>query len=118
MYRLPDNFDVTVFVGRTLEQVCFTVNTVSFSFDGELRLTVEGAFQHQVSSDGAGLDEGEPPVRASRLMQLAGEIVARASADLDSLSLFFRNGQRFRCHGDSMQFESFRVVHRGKETIV
>lgn len=51
MYGLPSDFDASIFVGRELQQVSFTVNTVHLTFDGDVAITLESSFVFQM--DGA-----------------------------------------------------------------
>ncbi len=65
MYGLPDDFDAGAFVGRTLEQVCFTENQVTLHFDGMIDITVESAFVH-----GDRKSESSHPVIGCRTISL------------------------------------------------
>lgn len=119
MHGLPSNFDPLVFVGRIMEQLSFSRNTICLSFEGSLSVTVEGTFEHQVTADTADVDAGEPPLGVSRLMQLVGEPVVAASVEgAGTLDLRFANGQVFRCLDDSSTYESYRISISGREIVV
>jgi hypothetical protein len=47
MYGLPQHFDASVFVGRTLDHVPFTANTVHFAFDGDVAIKLFSSCQHR-----------------------------------------------------------------------
>ena len=44
MYGLPANFDASLFVGRTLQLICFSANQIYLHFDTELMLTMKDGF--------------------------------------------------------------------------
>lgn len=118
MKGLPKTFDLSPFVGRTVDEVSFTVNTVSFNFDADLVLTVEGPVEHSPALGTTALAVGEPPFSESRLMQLAGHQVTSATVEDDGgLSLFFEDGQSLRCMRGPEPYECFQIRHGGQEIV-
>lgn len=119
MYGIPKGFDTTIFEERILDQVSYTANTISLSFDRDLSITLESSFEHLVNSEKADLDKGSVPVESSRLMQLAGASVVSARVEgATTLVIDFDNGQTFRCLDDSPHYESFHIHDGENETIV
>src|SRR5688572_5085924 len=100
MYGLPPDFDASPFVGCTLECVSFSENTIHFSFDRNVSVTVTSAFDHIQNT----YANGEPlsvPVQESQLMQLTGHSVQMAEGSEDgTLTLVFTNGQQLIVYDD------------------
>jgi len=90
MYGLPHDFDATALVGRTLDVICFTANQVTFDFDGDFHITVDGAFTHGEESSEPSHLMRQVPVEESGLMRMAGASITDASAiDGGTLRLLF-----------------------------
>ena len=121
MYGLPDDFDPTVFVGRTLQRLTFTVNTLEFSFDGDVSIIAECEVQHE-GQDDRGVrwtDSSAVPIRQSRLMSLLeNRIVSGAVERPGTLVLEFATGHTLRCVDDSDQYESYQLRIGADEIIV
>ena len=109
MYKLPLSFDAEVFTGRVVNQVFFTVNTVSVSFEGDLGITLMSSFGYD--APGGALVKESPPVRHSDVMSLAGQTVTACEAFPDgTLALTFGNGWHLWCYDDSTAYESYSIV--------
>ena len=119
MKGLPKTFDTSLFVGRTVDQVSFSVNNVSLYFDADLILTVEGPFEHRPAIGDMATAVHQLPVSESKLMQLAGHHVTEARVEGDGgLSLVFEDGQSFRCIRGPEPYECFRIIQRGGIDVV
>jgi hypothetical protein len=117
MYGLPVTFDTSVFVGRELDEVCFTTNTITFSFKGVL-ITVMGSFIHR-DKQRTTANKQRVPVSSSSLMSLAGKAVRLAEAREDgTLTLYFTNGNALILLDDSQEYESYTIRIGDEETIV
>jgi len=115
VYGLPGDFDASPFVGRTLDLVSFSANTIHFNFDDDVSITVEGTYDHITPSGEA---ECEVPVEHSALMQLVGESVLIAEASEDgTLDLLFSNKQRLIVYDNSDQYESYKINIRGRRQL-
>ena len=118
MCGLPSDFDASIFVGRTLEQVSFSANTIDFSFGRDLSITIEGSFTHKT------LDDEDPqkervPVMYSKLMRLTQKSVRFAEAVREGLLILsFEDGQVLSCFDDSPNYESYRISHGDVEHII
>lgn len=118
MYGLPPDFDPAIFIGRELQQVSFTVNTVRLAFDDDIAITLDSAFIFQIDSAAAAVEQA-PPVQASNLMALVGRQVCSArSVSARNLLLEFAAGGTLTCIDDSKEYESFHIWIRGKEIVV
>ncbi len=110
MIGLPSDFDAALFVGRTVEQVSFTENTISLRFDAGLVLTIEGSFRHEAEAGSALEELSEVPVESSRLVMLAGRRIAKAEGRPDgTLILLFEGGQQLLCYDDSREYECYHI---------
>jgi len=118
MHRLPPDFDGEFLVGRLLEQVCFNENQVSFRFDDDVAITIEGAYSYQDNSLAVPVPTIHVPAATSNLMQLLGHSVSSVKATQDgTLLLFFDNDHVLRCF-DTPNFESYQIRHGAHVIIV
>ena len=120
MYGLPKDFDGSMFVGRTVGLVSFSVNTIHISFDGDISITLESSFEHRLGTEEpAQVCVQEVPVEESRLMQLTGRSVESVEANVDgTLTLHFDGGHILPCFDDSPQYASYRITHGNLEIYV
>jgi hypothetical protein len=119
MYGLPANFDGSIFVGRFLEQICFTENQVALHFDDAISIVIGSSFSYETSQPQSTIILAKMPLVESNLMQLLGFAVAKAFGDKDgTLTLRFENNHIFKCFDDSCQYESYAIYHNGEEIIV
>jgi Family of unknown function (DUF6188) len=119
MYGLPKDFTGDFFIGRTLEAVTFTVNTVHLRFDNEVSVTVLSSLQHVTSSEDELRDPQLVPLSNSRVMELLGQRVRDAVAvDFGTLRLIFENDQTLSIFDDSTYYESYSIQCGAKETYV
>lgn len=119
MYGLPRNFDGQFFIGRVLEQICFTQNQVALHFDGLVALTIESAFSYRETPSSAEELVEELPPRQSTLMRLLGESVSGVDGSQDgTLSLRFTNRHELRCFDTASNYESYRIRYGENEIVV
>ena len=118
MYGLPLDFDHLIFVGRTLQQISFSANTIGFEFDGDLSITLLSSFAHKRGDEL--LEKGDVPVIEAKLMQLAEKVVTSCEVvdNGRTLVLHFENGRSLYCYDDSDQYESFTITYGGREVFV
>lgn len=117
--RIAAAFDASRLVGRVLQLVSFSENTVHLSFSDDTSITIEGSYTHSMRG---GLEQDEaarPPLQQSRLMQLVGQPIehARPSGG-GALRLDFANGQTLTCQDDSSQYEAYRIKIGSEEIVV
>jgi hypothetical protein len=111
MYGLPRSFDGNLFVGRTLEQICFSENQISLHFDGGVGLTIEGAYSYQNTAT------VQAPTLHAALAKSLGQSIARANGDSDgTLSLLFDSGDQLNVFDDP-HYESYQIRH-GTDVII
>ncbi len=118
MYGLPPEFDGAFFVGRTIEVISFTINSVFFAFDENVSLTVESSFEHRLPTDEERGALQRAPVDSSSLMQLIGRPVVATDLDNDgTLILRFTDRHELRCFDDLPNYECYRITF-GKDEII
>ncbi len=118
MYKLPKGFDGGFFIGRRLEFITFSENSVAFAFDKDVSVTVESSLQHlyEASADSGVVQN--VPLSESRLMQLLGKTVAAVKGDeKGTLTILFDNGQTLKVFDDQPQYESYSM-NNGKHEII
>lgn len=118
MHGLPSAFNVAPLIGRMLEQVSFTINTVHLAFDRSTSITIESCYAHAFDQ-GAGLvDRIQVPPKQSTLMQLIGQSITAVETQVDgTLTLKFSNGQSLSCFDDS-SYEAYRLKIDNLEIVV
>jgi hypothetical protein len=118
MYGLPVNFDMSVFVGKKLDLICYSANTINLSFENKTSITIMNSFMHQTSSDEMSQKQSIP-LRTSDLVCLSGTAVDSAKGGQDgSLVLYFENGHILTIFDDSREYESYVIRIGNKEIIV
>ena len=119
MYGLPSGFDASRFVGRSLEQISFSANTIHLSFDEAVCITIESSFAHSTREHVSHAERMSVPVSESRLMQLLGESIEFAEGAADgTLILRFTNGQALACFDDTPMYEAYRIRFGDEEIVV
>jgi hypothetical protein len=119
MYGLPRDFDGAFFVGRELEAVTFTANSLILAFDDSVTLTVESSYQCEWNDGTSAAEFQRVPISSSRIMVLVGrKIISVAVEDGATLSLTFDNLAVLRCFDDRPAYECYRIAHGGNEIYV
>lgn len=119
MYGLPENFDGSFLIGRTLEMICFNANQIYLHFDGQVTITIEGSFSHQRAQSGSDTQVLSVPVSESDLMQLLEHKITGVSGEKDgTLTLVFDDGQILKCYDQLPNYESYQIRHGEKVIIV
>jgi hypothetical protein len=117
MYGLPQDFDGLFLVGRELEIVSYTANSIFLGFGNEVSITTESSYECRIVGDEELVEAQQPPVASSRLMQLVGHKVASVDVEQPgTLALHFDGGHVVRCFDDQPNYESYRIA-RGNEEL-
>ena len=118
MYGLPADFDSRIFVGRTLELVCFAAYQINLHFDQEIGVQVGGEYSLQMDT-GSEPEIIEPPEFHAGLTKLLEQTVSNASSTRDGmLSLQFSNGAVFTCYDRTPGYESYEISIGDRHIIV
>lgn len=117
MYGLPVNFDAAVFVGKKLGLICYSTNTINFSFEGDVSITLMGSFIYRHSPYEIVIKQSLP-VSSSDLMCLIGRVVCSSEGREDgTLALHFDNGHILMFLDDSQEYEAYSI-RIGKRSII
>jgi hypothetical protein len=119
MYGFPEDFDGSVFVGRVLEVVSYSSNSIFLGFDNRVSITVESSFEYHPAITEGHVERQHVPVGSSNLMQLVGRSVEGVEAQRDgTLTIRFNGGHVFRCFDDQPDYESYRIAYGDDEIFV
>jgi hypothetical protein len=119
MYGLPKDFDTSFLLGKRLELVCFSENTVNLHFDEGLLFTIESGYIYEVPKLGSVDEVLEIPVRSSNIMRILGVAIVDALARSDgTLVVTFENGNKLTLFDPNAQYESYRIDYNNLTIIV
>lgn len=118
MWGLDPSIDLSFLLGRELLLVEIAKGTVAFSFDEDVKIMVEGEFQHHFDKGYRRWRPGEIQT-AAQTLNLLGSIVRDAVGKADgTLEIEFSNGERLVILDSSKEYESYQIIHRGPMIIV
>ena len=116
MFGLPDDFDGSFLVGRSLLQVCIGLHEVIFRFDEDVEITVEGEFKVAVGDEGQVF--GSPVEGGAASLVLLQDTVSDAQgATNGTLTLTFPSGM-LEIYDTSSHYESYQVRNGGQLYVV
>ena len=121
MYGLPEDFDGSFFVGRSVWTVAFSGCMTELIFDGDVAIGLLASYECHFVGDNkyVELRRIDTAVTSSRLMQLLGHKVVSVDAERQgTLSLHFENGHVFRCFDNACGYESYSIRHGNERIIV
>jgi len=119
MYGLPEDFDGSFFIGRVLEAVSYTSNSLVLGFDNGVSITIESTFEYRAAVNEAHVERQRVPVASSAVMQLLGHSVEAVEAVSEgTLTLRFNGGHVFMCFDDQPDYESYRIAKGSDEIFV
>jgi len=117
MYGLKKELDLKFLLGRELIQIAIGVYQVTFNFDEDTSIAVEGYFEYTSQSKSIEWRPGGALVAASTVGLLAARVQTVDAQEDGTLKLAFSNGDRLTMLDVSSEYESYQVSRRG-ETIV
>lgn len=118
MYGLPDDFDGSFFVGRTLDEICFAAYTMYLVFDGKVTISIAGSFSY-IKNRQENIEFLNIPVNKPDFLILIGKTIKEAVGERDgTLTLKFDNGHEFSCYDDSPNYECYNIKNNDNEIIV
>ncbi|MEK9142250.1 MAG: DUF6188 family protein [Nitrospirota bacterium] len=128
MYGLPENIDLSFFVGRELNGLTVGIANVQFNFDGPvlspgvqslLSLSVQSLIEHSSNGVVNGWDRDENnPLSAATLLSLVGKLVTAVQGDIDgTLSLRFSNGDVLTVF-DSEGYDAYQICYEDQRIYV
>ena len=120
MYGLPEDFDGSFLVGRSVRTVAFSPCMTELIFDGDVSIGLLASYECHFAGDEKHVElrRVDVPVASSRLMQLLGHTVMSVDVERQgTLTLHFDGGHIFRCLDDACGYESYSIGY-GKERII
>lgn len=116
MFGLPEDFDGSFLVGRSLLQVCIGLHEVIFRFDEDVDITVESEFRVAVGGEGQVFES--PPEGGAASLALLQQVVSEARGTKDgTLTLVFPSGV-LELYDTSANYESYQVRGHGELYVV
>lgn len=112
MYLIPDDFSPERLKGKTIEQVCYSINQIGL-FWGNGNIQIMGSFSFSRNGRTHVYEEIYPVTEDSGLLCLLQQRImdANISSARDSLSLYFSNQSVLVLHSNP-HFESFIIDDR------
>lgn len=120
MYGLKKEIDLSFLTGRELIQVAIGVYQVQFSFDGDVRISVESEFRY-FDGQAECIWRPEPGSSsiAARAVALLGATIESFGSNTDgTLTLAFSNQHRITILDSSKEYESYDITRPGQTIIV
>lgn len=107
MFGLPDDFDSSFLLGRTLHQVCFGLHQVILRFDAEVDLSIE--CDYRVTIDGHAVPYSSSLAGSAALLTfLHLEVISTRSSADGTLAVAFEGGT-LELYDSSPQYESYQI---------
>ncbi|MBY0247915.1 MAG: hypothetical protein K2Q17_09625 [Nitrospiraceae bacterium] len=112
MYGLPENIDLSFFLGKDLEQLAFSPGQIQFFFSEGIHIGFSGEFSHSAHAKTSGWDESTPLINAASILSLVGAKVIDVHAVTDgTLTLRFSNSETIVLYDNSEHYESYTIRH-------
>lgn len=120
MYGLKKEIDLSFLNGRELIQVAIGLYQISFRFDEDVAISVEGEFCYfDGQAESTWKAETAAAQIASRTVSLLGSTIrSYAGREDGTLSLVFSNGQRLTILDSSKEYESYDITRPGVTIVV
>jgi hypothetical protein len=120
MYGLRKDLDLNFLSGRELIQVAIGLYQISFRFDEDLAISVEGEFRY---FDGQGewiwkSEQGAAQLAAKTVSLLGATIQSFEGEGNGTLSLVFSNGHRLTILDSSKDYQSYDITRPGSTIVV
>jgi hypothetical protein len=111
MYGLDKDNDLSFFLEKQLEQVCFGWVSINLNFDGDITLSLECTFEHVTKHGQVFLGDSSEPISCSSLLTLLASSVKRVdNIGEGSIELFFSNGDKVRIYDSNDSTESYNIT--------
>lgn len=120
MNGLKKEIDLSFLNGRELVQIAIGLYHISFRFDEEVAISVEGEFRYfDGQSECVWKSEASAAQIAGRTVSLLGATIRNFESHEDgTLTLAFSNGQRLTIVDNSKQYESYHITLPGRTIVV
>jgi len=116
MYKIPKDFDIYSIKEKTISQIGFGSNFITFFFDGGY-IQISGNFEYSYLGNSFMYTEIYPISSDLGLLRLLDKRIINVSYTEDSLILTFDNNDVLTFKGDDM-YESYSICLDGRRVIV
>lgn len=118
MYKIPLTFDISNLIGKQIQQVCFSINTVTLSFGVDEFINIETEFSIDKHGNSSSSGELYPVSTDYGLLELMEKSILRVEINesRDGLALTFDDNIILRLNSKA-NYESFSIKI-GKEKIL
>jgi len=119
MFTLPEKFDGSFLLGKTIETICFGQYQININLSDGIWLQIEGRYEH-LSADGRLFQKGEGfPLSETTLIRLLDSSILKCrTIDGRDLLLEMSNGDQLSIMGDNGMYEAYRIFNGEKEIVV
>jgi hypothetical protein len=120
MYGLKKEMDLSFLNGRELIQIAVGLYHISFRFDEDVAISVEGEFRY-FNGQAEWIWKPEPgsaQIAARTVALLATTIETFESHENGTLTLMFSNGHRLTILDSSKEYESYDITRPGQTIVV
>jgi hypothetical protein len=120
MYGLAKDVDLGFLNGRELIQIAIGLYHISFRFDEQVAVSVEGEFRYfDGQADSIWRPEaGFAPIAARTVALLGATIQTFEGQEDGTLALTFSNGHRLTIPDSSKEYESYDITSPGRTIVV
>jgi hypothetical protein len=108
MNGLPRNFDYAVFVGRSVELICFNETQIYLHFDQDITVTIEGEYAIQKRTMPASII-ATPALDPQLASLIASRVKTSWAEGSGTLVLAFENELTLRCFDSFPNYESYQI---------
>ncbi len=118
MYKIPENFDISILRDKTITTISYGINFISLFFeDGFIQIL--NSFVINVNNNPIKYDNLYPIKKDFGLLVLIEKQIVeiKTSKDRDTLHLFFDENVDLLIHSDEM-YESFEINYQDEQIIV
>lgn len=117
MYRLPNDFDFSVFVGKTLEMVCVTANTICLHFGADVSITIEAEYSVSGAAEQRPRKAVVPEFDPVVLSLIEHSVTVASGTPEGTLILEFDMGAILRCYDPTELYEAYSI-RMGDRTVI
>lgn len=117
MHGLNKNVDLSFLNGREVIQVAIGTHQVTFAFDEDVSISVEGEFTYSNGRNESIWKPGASHIAAGTVALLGAKIEALEAHENGTIKLLFSNGNHLTIPDSSSEYESYNITRPG-ETIV
>lgn len=118
MYKFTSDFDYSLFVGQSIDEISFTKGTVLLIFQ-TIKLQLSGSFGLKINNQQTDFDEIFPIESDFQLLKILDKKIVSYSVsnDLDKLELIFSDNIILTLNNNP-KYECFDIYHNSNRYII